>query len=125
MHAYEQQYFDTLVGIATDRFVERAIYHSEGAQKALELLKENPYGKNLWLDRFVQSFFEEFLLDNVSGYCLVLQALANNTFHKEILTNSSSITISELLEKLSKKTFESLLIQKSEEVLEQSILFGG
>lgn len=126
MHPYEQQYFNTLISIATERFTERAIYHNDGAEQALRLLKENPYGESIWLDRFVQSFFEEFLLDNIAGHCIVLQALANLPY--EVISTHESengtIKIEVQLERMAKQAFETLLLRKAEEAIEQNILFG-
>lgn len=127
MHPYEQQYFNTLISIATERFTERAIYHNNGAEQALHLLKENPYGESIWLDRFVQSFFEEFLLDNIVGYCIVLQALANLPYKgmKTYELEKEPIKIEIQLERMAKQAFETLLLRKAEEAIEQNILFGG
>lgn len=125
MRAYEQQYFNTLVAVATERFIERTIYRNEGAEKALHLLKQDPYGENVWLDRFVHSFFEEFLLNNAAGYCIVLQALANRSYNFLEISENETVKIINLLERTAKQSFETLLLQKAEEAIEQNILFGG
>lgn len=60
MNDYEKQYFNTLLQIATERFVERAVQRSEGVENALHLLRTDPYGNGVWLDKFVDAFLKNF-----------------------------------------------------------------
>lgn len=124
MNDYEKQYFNTLLQIATERFVERAIQRSEGVKNALQLLRTDPYGDGVWLDKFVDAFFEEFLIDNPAGSCFILQALANRRYNPKHFSQQET-TVEEIVQKMAKEVFEQLLIQKVEEVLEQNLAFGG
>ncbi|MED3661753.1 hypothetical protein P4476_07655 [Ureibacillus terrenus] len=124
MNDYEKQYFNTLLQMATERFVERALQRSEGAENALRLLRTNPHGEGIWLDQFVDVFFEEFLLNNPEGSCFILQALAKRKYHFQNIPGHES-TVEEIVEKMAKEVFENLLKQKAEEVLEQQLAFGG
>lgn len=124
MNDYEKQYFNTLLQIATERFVERIIQRCEGVKNALLQLRADPYGEGVWIDKFVNSFFEEFLLNNPAGSCFILQALAKRPFQSE-QSPSEVLTVQEIIENIAKKVFEKLLQQKAEEVLEQNLVFGG
>ncbi|MED3763465.1 hypothetical protein NST62_13100 [Ureibacillus sp. FSL K6-8385] len=124
MNDYEKQYFNTLLQMATERFVERALQRSEGAENALRLLRTNPHGEGIWLDQFVDVFFEEFLLNNPEGSCFILQALAKRKYHFQNIPGHE-LTVEEIVEKMAKEVFENLLKQKAEEVLEQQLAFGG
>lgn len=124
MSDYEKQYFNILLQSATERFVERIIQRSEGAKKALELLRQNPHGEGVWMDKFVDAFFEEFLIDNVAGSSFILQALSNRPFQIHRLPQQQ-MSVEDILQRMAKEVFEQLLIKKVEEVLEQTIAFGG
>ncbi|MFC5542923.1 hypothetical protein ACFPOH_14535 [Ureibacillus suwonensis] len=124
MNDYEKQYFNTLLQIATERFVERAVQRSEGVENALHLLRTDPYGNGVWLDKFVDAFFEEFLLDNPAGSCFILQALSKRRYDPEQVLQQE-VTVEAIVEKMAKGVFEELLKQKAEEVLEQHAAFEG
>lgn len=124
MNDYEKQYFNTLLQIATERFVERIIQRNEGAKNALDNLRKDPYGEGVWIDKFVNAFFEEFLLDNPAGSSFILQALANRVCHFQY-TTLENMTVGNVLENMAKELFEQLLNQKVEEALEQNLAFGG
>jgi hypothetical protein len=121
---YEKQYFDTLFQTATDRFVERVIQRSGGIKNALQLLRTDPHGSGVWLDRFVQAFFEEFLLDNPAGSSFILQALADRRYKLRQISEQT-LTVEKILVDMAKEVFEELLQQKVEEALEQHLAFEG
>ncbi|CCQ98305.1 conserved hypothetical protein [[Clostridium] ultunense Esp] len=78
----------------------------------------------MWLNAFVDAFFQDALLDNPAGACLILQALA----HRHVNDPSrlfERITVGEVLLELAKEGFATLLRQKTEEALEQTLAFGG
>lgn len=124
MELYEKQYFNDLLNTAVERFSERIIQRNEGAQNALDRLRANPQGEGVWLDEFVTVFFRDTLLDNPEGACIILQALASRR-----LTEPSRLlectTIGEALQTMAAQSFATLLQQKTEEVLEQTLAFGG
>lgn len=124
MNDYEKQYFNTLLQIATERFVERIIQRNEGAKNALDNLRKDPYGEGVWIDKFVNAFFEEFLLDNPAGSSFILRALANRVCRFQY-TTLENMTVGNVLENMAKELFEQLLNQKVEEALEQNLAFGG
>jgi len=121
---YEKQYFNTLLQIASERFVERVIHRAGGVKSALELLRKDPNCNGVWLDKFVDAFFEEFLLDNPEGACFILQALAKRQYSISHF-NNQPLMVEEIVEKMAKEVFQNLLNQKVEEVLEQNLAFGG
>ena len=124
MKDYEKQYFNTILQIATERFVERVIQRCEGAKNALELLHTDPYGNGVWLEKFIDAFFEEFLFDNPEGSCFILQALAKRRYNLQPILQQE-LTVEEIVEKMAKDVFGQLLEQKAEVVLEQLLAFGG
>lgn len=124
MNPHEQQYVNLLLAMAVDRFSERIIQRNEGAQKALERLRTNPQGEGIWLNKFVDAFFRDALLDNPAGSCLILQALANQRVH-DLSNIAERVTVGEMLQEMDKQTFAALLHQKTEEALEQTLAFGG
>ncbi|GIM47636.1 hypothetical protein DNHGIG_31850 [Collibacillus ludicampi] len=124
MDLHEQQYVNLLLVMAVERFSERIIHRNEGAQNALHRLRANPQGDGVWLSEFVDAFFRDALLDNPAGSCLILQALANQRVNdpSHILERA---TVGEVLQEMAKQTFATLLQQKTEETLEQTLAFGG
>jgi hypothetical protein len=124
MNLHEQQYFNLLLAMAVDRFSERIIQRNEGAQKALERLRENPQGEGIWLNEFVDAFFRDALLDDPAGSCLILQALANQRVN-DLSNIVERVTVGEILQEMAKQTFAALLHRKTEEALEQTLAFGG
>lgn len=124
MNDYEKQYFNMLLQMATERLVERTVQRAEGAENALRLLRTDPYGKGIWLDKFMDAFFEECLLDNPAGSCFILQALSKRRYNLEQLPRQA-LTVEEIIKKMAKEVFEDLLKQKAEELLEQHVAFGG
>lgn len=123
MNTYEKQYFNLLLNMAVERFSERIIQRCEGSQNALERLRKDPHGEGIWIDKFVDAFFQDFLLDNPEGSSLILQALSNQSFNEPIFFDQ--LTIGELLQKMAKKSFANLLLKKTEEAIEQNLAFGG
>jgi len=124
MEAHEQQYFNVLLSMAVERFSERIVQRNEGVEHALERLRTNPQGEGVWLDEFVSAFFREALLDNPAGACFILQALANRKVMDPASLFASAI-VGDVLQKMAAQTFAVLLRQKTEEVLEQTLAFGG
>ncbi|NGQ94364.1 hypothetical protein G3578_04130 [Brevibacillus sp. SYP-B805] len=124
MDPHEQQYVNLLLAMAVDRFSERIIQRNEGAQNALDRLRTNPQGDGVWLNEFVDAFFRDALLDNPAGSCLILQALANRRLNVPSPIFERA-TVGEVLQEMAKQTFATLLQQKTEEALEQTLVFGG
>ncbi|WP_028986320.1 hypothetical protein [Thermicanus aegyptius] len=124
MNPHERQYFNLLLAMAVERFSERIIQRNEGAENALYRLRTNPQGDGVWLNAFVDAFFQDALLDNPAGACLILQALANRHVNDPSRL-FERITVGEVLLELAKEGFATLLRQKTEESLEQTLAFGG
>ncbi len=116
MEAYQRQQFDLLLMMAVDRFVERMVQRCAGAEAALVRLRADPQGEGIWLDRFVQAIFQDFLLDNPAGACFVLQALAGKT-----IPPPAAGSIELMLQTMARRAFADVLALRSEEALEQMI----
>ncbi|GEN36068.1 hypothetical protein [Aneurinibacillus danicus] len=124
MDPHEQQYFNLLLMMAVERFSERIIQRNQGTQNALHQLRTNPRGEGVWLNEFVDAFFRDALLDNAAGSCFILQALANQRINDSFRI-FEPVTVGEVLQEMAKQSFATLLQNKTEEALEQTLAFGG
>lgn len=119
MNLHERQQFDFLLMTATERFVDRLIQRQMGAGNALARLREDANGEGIWLDEFVGAIFQDFLLDNIGGACFVLTALARSRV--EVTAGKN---VEETLVGMAKRGFGDLLQRKTEEYLEQEMMFA-
>lgn len=122
MELYQRQQFDFFLMTATERYVERLQQRFRGAEQALIQLREAPESEGVWLQGFVDAVFEDFLLNETSGACFVLQGLAKRPIAMSQLVSAlptDSVAIERVLGTLAKATFRDLLRQKSLEMLEQ------
>ena len=115
MELHQRQQFDFLLHTAVERYAERLEQRLGGPGSALERLRADPNGENVWLDQFVGNLFADFLLDNVAGACFVLQALAR----RRLPATRDEGTIEERLQGMARTAFAALLEAKTEEALEQ------
>lgn len=120
MDLYKRQQFDFLLATAVERYVDTLIQRNEGATNALTRLHDNPNGEGIWLDRFVDAIFQDFLLDDAAGACFVLQALAKRTARAP-----ESGRVETMLVAMAKAAFGDLMGQKTAEFLEQESMYGG
>lgn len=119
MEHYERQQFDFLLMTAVERFQERLVQRNQGHEKALEGLRSDPNGEGVWLDRFVEAIFTEFLLDNMEGACFVLRALP-----KRRVPDLQAGPVHEVAVRAAKHAFTELLQAKTEEFLEQTMTYS-
>ncbi len=120
MHLHQQQQFDFLLMTSAERFIERIVQRSAGAENALRQLKENPDGEGVWLDEFVAALFDEFLLNNTAGACFILAALEKRT-----IAVGEIGKIEQILQRMARQAFSELFRAKVIESLEQSIAVGA
>ncbi|MBE3595593.1 MAG: hypothetical protein IMW86_00950 [Hydrogenibacillus sp.] len=127
MHPHEQEYFNILLQMAVDRFSERIVQRNAGVQNALERLRSDPEGEGIRLEAFVEAFFRDTLLDQPAGSAFIVQALSARPFDAPALSPAlqGAATYGAALSTLAVRAFADLLRQKTEEALEQSLLFGG
>jgi len=114
MDLHEKQQFDFLLNTAVERYVERLEQRNGGVEMALQRLRRDPEADGVWLSRFTQAIFDDFLLGNVAGACFVLQGLAKRT-----VPGVAGGKVETTLGSLAKCAFADLLKQKTEEALEQ------
>jgi hypothetical protein len=119
MELHEQQQFDFLLFTAVERFVERIIQRSEGAANALAKLTANPEADGIWLSQFVDAIFQDFLLENVSGACFVLKALAKRT----VAPPEGNARIEVIVITMAKRAFAEVMARKAQEFLEQQAAY--
>lgn len=119
MDLYQKQQFGFFLQTATERYVSRLEERFRGADSALAKINEDCEGEGVWLTRFTEAVFEDFLLNNIEGACFVLQALANRRLSSKSCESSDSVTVEEALVVMAKQLFAELLLQKTVESLEQ------
>ena len=119
MNLYERQQFDFLLFTAVERYVERLIQRNEGAENALARLRTDPQSDTIQLASFVDAIFQDFLLANTAGACFILQALETQTLPAPIPGK-----IEKMLIAMTKTAFGKLLLQKTDEFLEQETMYG-
>ncbi len=116
MDLHERQQFDLLLQLAVERYVERLEQRNEGAENALLRLRTNPEGEGVWLGRFVDAVFQDFILNTPDGAAFVLRALPT---HK--IAAPAAGTVEAMLRAMSMNAFGDLLRRKTEEELERRI----
>lgn len=114
MDLHEKQQFDFLLNAAVERYVERLEQRNGGVEIALDKLRRDPEAEGVWLTRFTQAVFDDFLLNNVEGACFVLKALA-----KRPVEAAPAGKVEANLIAMARQVFAALLCQKTEEALEQ------
>jgi len=120
MELHQRQQFDFLLMTAVERYVERLTQRNAGAENALNRLRQDPQGDGIWLNQFVDAIFQDFLLDNAGGACFVLNALA-----KRKIAAPPAGRVQNMLVTMAKSAFADLLGRKTEELLEQTIMYSG
>jgi hypothetical protein len=118
MDLHERQQFDQLLQTAVERYVERLEQRNEGGEKALARLRANPQGEGIWLDKFVNAFFEDSLLNNTDGAAFVLRALPKRT-----IAPPPGGSVDSMLKAMAASAFGALLQRKTEEELERRMSF--
>ncbi len=120
MELHQRQQFDFLLLTAAERFTERLIQRNGGIAPALRQLREAPDGPGVWLRKFVEALFHDFLLDNPAGACFVLQALPR----QKVQIATSSGKVEQVLQEMAIQVFAKVLHQKVEEQLEHALTFS-
>jgi len=121
MELHQRQQFDFLLLTAAERFTERLIQRNGGMASALKQLRESPEGQGVWLRKFVEALFRDFLLDNPEGACFILQALPK----REVSLEQPGGKVETLLQEMAIQAFMQVLHQKVEEHLDQALAFSG
>jgi len=120
MDLHEKQQFDFLLNTAVERYVERLEQRNAGVGNALSRLRQDPEAEGIWLSRFAQAVFDDFLLNNVEGACFVLKALA-----KRPVGPLDGGKVEVTLQAMAQRAFGDLLRQKTLEALEKRSSFGA
>lgn len=125
MHLHERQQFEFFLQTAVERYVERLEQRFRGSEGALASLREDPNGQGVWLEGFCEAVFQDFLLNNVTGACFILRAMAQQKLVPTVAnmdlgaSSETSLTVESHLRFLAKRQFCQLLYNKSLETLEQ------
>jgi hypothetical protein len=119
MELYLRQQFDLILAEATGNFVERVVHRCGGEEAALERLRSDPNGEGVWIDEFVNNFFEEHLLTGVAGAAFVLQALEKRTVPAD-----DGGTVGDVINRLARLAFADVLAQQSAQLIQRSMVYN-
>lgn len=122
MSPHEQLYLDSMLNLATERLVERAVHRAGSAAAARAAMTRDADAAPILLSSFVDRFFADAMLDNTAGACAVLQALADQPM-PPASTLAGSGEIGDGLRLLARATFASALAVKAEEALDRAASF--
>lgn len=111
---------DLMLGLAAERLAETAVHRCGGVEAAVARVRDDPQGEGVWLDRFVDTLFEELLLDDPAGACFVLEAL-----ERRPARIAAEGTVGEVLRALAHRTFADVLRARVLQGLEQSLAVGA
>ncbi len=120
MEIHEQQQFGFLLVTAVERYTERLVYRNGGAENALQKARIDWQGEGIWLNQYIEAIFQDFLLNNESGACFILKALAQRSL---TMADPPQGSVEQILITMAKQAFSELFRQKVEEALEQATLF--
>jgi hypothetical protein len=117
---HERAQFDFLLNTAAERFAERVIQRT-GGYEALAALRKAPQGDGVWLDEFVSAILRDFLLDNVAGYCFVLQACETRRLDGMAGLSLEGASVTDALAVLALRAFSGVLAVKVDQGIEMAL----
>lgn len=113
MELFLHQQFDALLRAATASFAERCAYRAGGPDAAVALLHSDPGCQALGRSEFISAFLAENLLDNLGGYCFILQAL-----ERRMLPADQGGPVAEVLGRMARAAFAEVLTGMTAQVLQ-------
>lgn len=119
MELYLRQQFELILSEATGNFVERIVHRCGGEEPALAQLRTDPNAEGVWIDEFVDNFFEEHLLTGVAGAAFVLQAL-----EKRNVPADDGGVVGEVLPRLARSAFADVLAQQAAQLIQRSMVYN-
>jgi hypothetical protein len=119
MELFLRQQFELMLQDATGNFTERIVHRCGGEDAALARLGEDPDGEGVHRTAFVQAFFEENLIDNLAGYCFVLEALERRT-----LPADSGGPVPDVLARLAKAAFADVLTTMTAQLIQRNQIYS-
>ena len=115
MNPHERLHIDSLLAMATERFVERLMHRSGSARAARERLAQS--GDTA--ASFVEMFFVDTLLNTTAGACAVLEAYESESLpNPAVAIGEASATVGRAVERLARQVFARVLVVKTEEALD-------
>lgn len=120
METFARQQFDLLLHEATGNYAERVAHRCGGTRVALDRLEADPEGEGVWLSEYVDTVFEEHLLDSTAGACFVLEALERRT-----VAGAPEGTVADVLATLARRAFGDLLLRQTVQLLSRNLAFEG
>lgn len=118
MELHLRQQFELMLSEATGNFVERIVHRCGGEEEALRRLQTDPNAEGVWIDEFVNAFFEEHLLASVGGSAFVLEALERRTVPAD-----AGGTVSEVLPRLARAAFADVLAVQAAQLIQRTLVY--
>jgi hypothetical protein len=131
MNLHEQQYMDSMVNLATERFVERLLHRAGGAvaaRRRLAAAGDALDTDEVGLLKFTRLFFSDAMLDNAGGACAVLEAFAERPMPELPVNaggNGAGVLVGEALLDVAVRVFAALVRVKAEEALDRAASYEG
>ena len=120
MDDHMRLHIDGLVHDAADLLSETAMHRCDGPTAALGVLRTDPNGDGVWLDKFVAMFLAEHALDSTAGACAILEA-----FEKRPAPVFEGADVGSAVRAASVAVFSALVRMKADEALERASISEG
>ena len=120
MDDHVKLHIDGLVHEAVDLLCETAMHRCGGPTAALGVLRTDPNGDGVWLDKFVTMFLREHALDNTAGACSILEV-----FEKRPAPAFEGADVGAAVRTASVEVFSALVRGKADEALERASVSEG
>lgn len=121
MNDHERVHIDGLVHEACDLLCETAIARCAGPTNALRVLRDDPNGDGVWLDRFTVMFLGEHALDTTPGACAILECFER----RPMPAMGAGGTVAGGLQEASRAVFADMVRRKADEALERASMQEG
>lgn len=118
MELHLRQQFELMLSEATGNFVERIVHRCGGEESALQRLQEHPNADGVWIDEFVNAFFEEHLLTSIGGSCFILEALERRSVPPD-----DGGPVSEVLPRLARAAFADVLAVQAAQLIQRTLVY--
>ncbi len=118
MELHLRQQFELMLSEATGNFVERIVHRCGGEDEALRRLQEDPNSDGVWIEEFVNAFFEEHLLTSVGGACFVLEALERRSVPAD-----AGGPVAEVVPRLARAAFADVLAVQAAQLIQRTLVY--
>jgi hypothetical protein len=119
MELFLRQQFELMLQDATGNFTERIVHRCGGEDVALARLRGDPEAEGVHRTAFVSAFFEENLIDNLAGYCFILEALERRSVPAD-----QGGPVADVLGRLAKSAFSDVLTTMTAQLIQRNQIYS-